>query len=229
MIEDAVKQTRCTTCDADHEYKGARVPAQRRKKDAPLAVDAAGVPRKRVAAEAPIGNEVEEPQDIAEPLALEPPEPDVPEAPVSFDGPDEEPAEERGVEDDGPVHRPLIRATLPRPEGHVPERKEPEFTAHQRGEANGNRHGRGPRRGPRPGQARGPQAGGTGPSRFGAGPMRSGQGSRQGSGFNGQRPGSPQGQRQNSGRPGPRNGQGGQPGQQRQGRPGGGGGRKRGR
>ena len=26
MIEDQVKQTRCTTCDADHEYKQARVP-----------------------------------------------------------------------------------------------------------------------------------------------------------------------------------------------------------
>ena len=34
MIDDQVKQTRCTTCDADHEYKGARTPAARRKKDA---------------------------------------------------------------------------------------------------------------------------------------------------------------------------------------------------
>src|SRR5439155_18250124 len=33
MIEDEVKQTRCTTCDADHEYKHARVPAQRKKKE----------------------------------------------------------------------------------------------------------------------------------------------------------------------------------------------------
>src|SRR5829696_10211298 len=32
MIEDAVKQTRCTTCDADHEYKEAKVPSQRRRK-----------------------------------------------------------------------------------------------------------------------------------------------------------------------------------------------------
>src|SRR5436305_2288552 len=31
MIGDAVKQTRCTTCDADHEYKHAKVPRQRRK------------------------------------------------------------------------------------------------------------------------------------------------------------------------------------------------------
>src|SRR4051812_49258084 len=34
MIDDQVKQTRCTTCDADHDYKQARVPAARRKKDA---------------------------------------------------------------------------------------------------------------------------------------------------------------------------------------------------
>src|SRR5690349_18246608 len=32
MIEDDVKQTRCTTCDADHEYKQARIPAPRRTK-----------------------------------------------------------------------------------------------------------------------------------------------------------------------------------------------------
>ena len=32
MIEDEVKQTRCTTCDADHEYKQAKVPPPRRKK-----------------------------------------------------------------------------------------------------------------------------------------------------------------------------------------------------
>ena len=49
-------------------------------------------------------------------------------------------------EDDGPVHRRLIRATFPRPEGHVPERREPEFTIRQpggrgRGEVDGNRAG----------------------------------------------------------------------------------------
>ena len=32
MIDDEVKQTRCTTCDADHEYKQAKVPPQRRKR-----------------------------------------------------------------------------------------------------------------------------------------------------------------------------------------------------
>src|SRR5512134_71426 len=37
MIDDTVKQTRCTTCDAEHEYKEARVPAARRRKSGALA------------------------------------------------------------------------------------------------------------------------------------------------------------------------------------------------
>ena len=32
MIDDQVKQTRCTTCDADHEYKAAKMPPPRRKR-----------------------------------------------------------------------------------------------------------------------------------------------------------------------------------------------------
>src|SRR5262245_25678572 len=35
MIGDDIKQTRCTTCDADHEYKPARIPRQRKKSEAP--------------------------------------------------------------------------------------------------------------------------------------------------------------------------------------------------
>jgi hypothetical protein len=37
MIGEDVKQTRCTTCDAEHAYKGGRQP-RRRKKDAPAAL-----------------------------------------------------------------------------------------------------------------------------------------------------------------------------------------------
>ena len=37
MIEEDVKQTRCTTCDSEHAYKGARVP-KRRKKETPAAL-----------------------------------------------------------------------------------------------------------------------------------------------------------------------------------------------
>src|SRR5690349_17690907 len=38
MVGDDVKQTRCTTCDAEHEYKHAKVPRQRRKADTPAAL-----------------------------------------------------------------------------------------------------------------------------------------------------------------------------------------------
>src|SRR5437867_11223272 len=38
MVGPDVKQTRCTTCDAEHEYKHAKVPRQRRKQDAPAAL-----------------------------------------------------------------------------------------------------------------------------------------------------------------------------------------------
>ena len=38
MVGDEVKQTRCTTCDAEHDYKHAKVPPQRKKKDVPGAL-----------------------------------------------------------------------------------------------------------------------------------------------------------------------------------------------
>src|SRR3989442_13466394 len=38
MLGSDVKQTRCTTCDAEHEYKHARVPRQRRKNETPAAL-----------------------------------------------------------------------------------------------------------------------------------------------------------------------------------------------
>src|SRR5215218_5569103 len=38
MIDADVKQTRCTTCDTEHEYKHAKVPRQRRKAETPAAL-----------------------------------------------------------------------------------------------------------------------------------------------------------------------------------------------
>ena len=49
MVGADVKQTRCTTCDAEHEYKHAKVPRQRRKSDSPPALYAqvaAGAPKR---------------------------------------------------------------------------------------------------------------------------------------------------------------------------------------
>jgi hypothetical protein len=186
MIEDEVKRTRCTTCDAEHEFKQARIPAQRRKKESAAAgaTEAAGAaPRKRPAVDAPepVDPDLSEIPDVDEtPAAPVPSGSEVEEAaplhaaPESSTEPDaaDEPSP---IEDEGPVHRRLIRATLPRPEGQPPERKMPEFTIHQR-DVNGNRAGR-HRRGARPGQVR-TQHGNGQPPRFG-GP-RQGQGQPQG-------------------------------------------------
>src|SRR4029077_5461515 len=38
LVGEDVKQTRCTTCDAEHEYKHAKVPRQRRKTETPAAL-----------------------------------------------------------------------------------------------------------------------------------------------------------------------------------------------
>ena len=80
MIEDAVKQTRCTTCDADHEYKGAKVPAQRRRKDGVLpGADAlTASPRKRAVADAPpVAGAVAETESVPDAFT-DTPEPDLP-------------------------------------------------------------------------------------------------------------------------------------------------------
>lgn len=128
MIAEEVRQTRCTTCDAEHEYKQARVPPQRRRKVVeppdpnPVAAPSTRVVRAvspaRDATAADRGAPAHQPAVSAKP---EPALPSVdPETPV------EEPAAA-----EGPVHRQLIRATLPRPEGQVPERRLPEFTIRQ--------------------------------------------------------------------------------------------------
>src|SRR5215469_4858911 len=38
MVDDAIKQTRCTTCDFEHPYKDGKLPARRKKKDATAAL-----------------------------------------------------------------------------------------------------------------------------------------------------------------------------------------------
>ena len=213
IIGDEVKQTRCTTCDADHEYKQARVPPPRRKKDA------------LHPAMPPTDLHNMEPQDESEQSLESEESPHDDAIPVEVASIDEQPQplpdEDHGEdarEEDGPVHRRLIRATLPRPEGQPADRKAPDFTIRQPGnrgrEFNGNQAGSGGQRQGRGRRAaRGPQNtfGSSGPSRFGGGTRQN----------------SPQGgQRQNGNRPGPSGGQrgGGRPqGQQR------GPGRKRGR
>ena len=220
MIEDEVKQTRCTTCDADHEYKAARVPPPRRKRSDAIGGPAEGILRPRPAAEDTEQMEDGPEADILNEDASE----TFADAPAPTDSPDADNdplAAGPRDEEDGPVHRRLIRAQLPRPEGQQPDRKEPEFTIRQPGgrggrEFDGNKPGSRFGHGRRPMSAHGGGGGGS-PQRFG--------GPRQGSG--GQRNGSGQGRPGGGNRPA-------HPGAPRGNRPGqgagrGGGGRKRGR
>src|SRR5207237_8052273 len=70
MVGPDVKQTRCTTCDAEHEYKHAKVPRQRKKSDTPSALYpqvAAGAP-KRVVHEPGHGQaDADAPKEVPEP------------------------------------------------------------------------------------------------------------------------------------------------------------------
>lgn len=202
MIEDEVKQTRCTTCDADHEYKQARIPPQRRKKEGPDGDAADATFRLRPTDDEPPETDAGVP-DSTETLGAAPSQP--------ADAEDE-PTDDARAEDDGPVHRRLIRATLPR-DGQPSERKEPEFTIRQPGMRAPGGHRRGHRH-ERPMQG----AQGGSPSRF----HGSGQGPRHPGGGSGHQGQGPSGNRQGPHPGGPRG--------NRQGPPGGGrGGRKRGR
>ena len=209
IVGDDVKQTRCTTCDADHPYKGARVPPRRKKQEAPAALyqqvlngvqEQAAAPQVEAEAPAPTppagavlkpavprrpphGHRAAAapPREEAAPVAAGAPDPAAPAAPPPR------------ADDEGPVHRPLIRATLPRPEGQVQTRQPPDFTLRLPGarlgpfrDGNGAGEGQPPRgrhKPPRPpgkhGQAHGaPRGGRPGPNgnRAGFGGHGSGQG-----------------------------------------------------
>jgi hypothetical protein len=209
MIDDEVKQTRCTTCDADHEYKQARIPPQRRKKGGTgtgETAEAAGRlrPVEDEAAMMPEDAGIPAPESIEQVDAPVPPVEELPPGDVEAAAP---------LDDEGPVHRRLIRATLPRPDGQPPERKDPEFTIRQPGvRGPGGKRGR---------HQRSMRVPGGSPSRFGGPRHGSGQGPRH-AGGGGQGHGNrPAGNRSGSHHGAPRG--------NRQGPGGGRGGRKRGR
>ena len=196
MVGADVKQTRCTTCEAEHEYKHAKIPRQRKKSDSPAALyahGAAGGPKRVMhdpAPEADAEESVELPADGNGPVeaGIEPGTDPELHADDGGPTPAAEPAESETEIDveEGPVHRPLIRATLPRPEGQPPPtRPAPEFTIRQPAGRPGRfrpRHHRGSS--PFPGNRSGNNmAGGGGMSRPGSGrPPASRSGRRHGSG-----------------------------------------------
>jgi hypothetical protein len=201
MIDDAIKQTRCTACDAEHPYKDGKAP--RRKKAAttgrlykevlagitePDAAHAAALEAGEAAPDedvTPVHQSIAEPPDaVVVELTADATSGDAPE--IGGDTAEEEP--EMPILDEGPVHRPLIRATLPRPDGVKVERPIPDFTIRHNG--NGRPHGNG-------NQFRDARGGGksrgNGQGRFNRGPGGARQG--RGGGFGGGRQGNGGGSR----------------------------------
>jgi len=201
MVEEDVKQTRCTTCDAEHVYKGGKAP--RRKKAESTGVlykeVLAGLtdqPEQAQTADAVVP-EIEEPVLSIPTLVTAIPEETVETVePVMADADpeDDDIQPDMPTPDEGPVHRQLIRAQLPRVEGVKVERQAPEFTIrggngrgaqgfrgasgragrHNSGNGNngGGRFGRGQQRGGGQGFGRGPgggqqRSGGGGPRKRG--------------------------------------------------------------
>jgi hypothetical protein len=168
MVHDTIKQTRCTTCDADHEYKHAALPRQRKKSEdsALYSQVLANVTPKRVAPmQTPLAaSESEAPS----PPASAPPPPVTSVQPIAasrldefealFATPDAPPPDDGHEQvEEGPLHRRLIRAQLPRHEGQVStSRQAPDFTIRQPATGRAKRFG-----GQRPFRAAsGPQANG---------------------------------------------------------------------
>ena len=156
IVGDAVRRTRCSTCDTEHEYKEAKVPKKKtRTASGEVGSELAG--GVLVTAKPALHDAVEIHEPSAVPATEDPAEPAaMVAAPEGVDvlEPDD-PASEEPARDGGFSHRPLIRATLPRVDGDPPPpRPIPEFTMHQRpGRGFG---GRGFRQGP-PGSSNGGQ------------------------------------------------------------------------
>jgi hypothetical protein len=208
MIDDEIRRTRCGSCDAEHEYKEAKVPSPRRKTqppalftqvlegmNGPVAKPHPAAAEGEPDAAASIDEEsiavAVEDEPIESPVladARREPEP----VTVAAGAEDETPAEEEENRDEGGFfRRSLIRATFPRPEGQAPpDRKIPEFTIQSlqnRRNGAGQRHAgaqhkfRGARRRP----AGGGSQDHLGPMRFrdhGHGQSNNGQGQGQGQG-----------------------------------------------
>jgi len=188
MVEEDVKQTRCTTCDAEHVYKGGREPRRRKKTETGALYRevlagmpetetphgnngghvAADVPAAARGASEPEATVAADDSDGAQPFMLDDAVED------GTDAPQDE-AEGTPVEE-GPVHRPLIRATLPRPEGQKEIRQVTDFTVRHRNGGRDNAPFRAERSQTR-GAGGAANGGRPGPRRFAGGGSGSGSGS----------------------------------------------------
>src|SRR5689334_4669686 len=161
MVGNDIRLTRCTTCDTEHPYKGGKVPRLRKKK---------------TSVEAAYDEVLESVKQETQGVPVTHPEPEEPETPLSPLGHDDaQDADEPAHNDNGGappqtapeevrLHRPLIRAQLPRIEREPAARPVPEFTIRQanknRGRfQNNSRPGRFAKSGGHGGNSRGPGSG----------------------------------------------------------------------
>ncbi|MCR4373502.1 MAG: hypothetical protein NUW22_01485 [Acidobacteria bacterium] len=201
IVEDTIRQTRCTTCESDHVYRGGKAPVRKKKDEKAVLYDQvlADVTSGHAAPSPPAP--VVEAAVPAAPAVAPAPAPVVPLAaqPAASDA---APTPAPPVVDEGwSLNRPLIRASLPRNDSQPPTpRAIPEFTMHQRN-VRGSHHFRGGGQGTG-GFDRGQGANGNGNGGGYRGGFRAdsqGQGPSQGPREQGQ-PGSPGGQRPGGGR-----------------------------
>jgi len=182
IVDNAIRQTRCSTCDAEHVYKHGKEPRKRPKDEPATAFE-------EVLSELTGGQLV--------PPRSQPPSADrsaAPAAVTTASAPEDDSValqpEPPSHTDTWLAHRQLIRATLPKTEGEQPPpRPIPEFTMHQRpmGRSHGFRHafardgnaaGGSFRGHGRPGNANGngtPNGNGNGPAPNGNNPGKSGR------------------------------------------------------
>lgn len=131
LVGNDIKLTRCTTCDTEHPYKEARVPARRQTRLV-AALSNAGADRALIATPAAPAA----PATPAAPAASAPPV-----APAATAAPPEVPATASRpprVPHVDSVRRPLIRATLGRPDPAVTTRPAPVFTIREHAGRDGN-------------------------------------------------------------------------------------------
>jgi hypothetical protein len=189
MVGNDIRLTRCTTCDTEHPYKGGKVPRLRKKK---------------TSVEAAYDEVLESVKQDAPPAVLvTQPDADAPDAPSGEAEPQHTPqvpahsdngsAPEQVAPEEIRLHRPLIRAQLPRIEREPVARPVPEFTIRQAGKRQGRfqnnnaRPGRFAKSGGQGGNSRGPSGGqggrhGGGRPQGHGGPPRQGGGRQQGPG-----------------------------------------------
>jgi hypothetical protein len=180
MVGDDIRLTRCTTCDTEHPYKGGKAPRLRKTK---TSVEAAydevldSVKQETPHAVLVTHPEVEEPEPAPGNGEPQP----VPAHNDNGNSPQVAPEEVR-------LHRPLIRAQLPRIEREPAARPVPEFTIRQANKRQGRFHSNNTRPGRfaksgtgQGGNSRGPSGGqggrqGGGRPQGHGGPMRPGGG-----------------------------------------------------